>query len=331
MRKKLLYLASMVLAVSVFVGLAQTQPVSATQYTNITICHKNQNHYNQNTVDGSSILNRHGHDSHSGDIIPGFWYKDYNEDIVSLTQPGDWWKWEKYNGKNLGPIGLVTGQAILSNGCVVPPVSVTPSTVTFVDPTCEASGSYTIPAKTGVVYKINGETVAAGTYPAEDGESVTVVAVAAAGYVLTGQKQWSHEFTIGEECIEEQAVINYGVVCGADGATVTLTNTGNISGQATVNGEVIDVEAGATVKRVIDMGKDGLQITIVIGDETVYDQLVDCDKSDVLGVSTVVNTPTVLPKTSGNSVAAAATLISGAGAFVTMLSFAVRRLLTRGI
>jgi len=336
MRRRLLYLASMVLAVSAFVGLVQMQPVSAGGGGD-----GGDGDHHSVTPKAPSFVDPTC-ETNGSYYIPSQQHVTYK---VSTHY------WGPYETRASGTHQIATGQTIYiiaevshdydiqhgvtsywSHEFKLSKTCVQPAQVTFVDPTCEvANGSYTIPIKQGVIYKVNNVTVGAGSHSVAAGTSVTVTAVATSGYVLTGQTVWTHLFTAKEGCVEQKAVINYDVVCGADGATVTLTNTGNISGNATVNGEVISVAAGATVKRVINTGKDGAQITIVVGDKTVYDQLADCDKSAVLGASTVVATPTVLPKTSGDSTAAAATVISAAGAFVTILSFAVRRLLTRGV
>jgi hypothetical protein len=124
----------------------------------------------------------------------------------------------------------------------------------------------------------------------------------------------------GEELVAD---ITYGVVCSEDGAVVTLTNEGSAEGEVTVNEEVIAVPAGSTVERTIETGENGLQITITIDEDVVYDELVDCEEGEVLGETTV------LPTTSGE----AALLVTGAIASFTLIagliSLAVRNLLTR--
>ena len=83
----------------------------------------------------------------------------------------------------------------LAGTCTQTSVATAP---TFTDDVCSgyspAGATYTIPAKTGVIYEIDGKAVAAGTYPATDGSSVTITAVAAPGYSLTGTASWSHTF-----------------------------------------------------------------------------------------------------------------------------------------
>lgn len=82
------------------------------------------------------------------------------------------------------------------------PTEVAPAAVDFTDPTCTATGSYTVPAKTGVIYKDgNGKVVAAGTYAAIAGQTVTITAYPAdSSYVLTGTTTWSHTFAAAKDC-----------------------------------------------------------------------------------------------------------------------------------
>lgn len=56
------------------------------------------------------------------------------------------------------------------------------------------SPSVDIPSLTGVEYRIGGVAVTPGPHPARPGETVTVVAVARAGYVLGGVTAWRHTF-----------------------------------------------------------------------------------------------------------------------------------------
>jgi hypothetical protein len=203
--------------------------------------------------------------------------------------------------------------------------------VTFVDPTCDTNGSYTIPSKTGVVYKINGDVVTAGTYKVEAGDSITVDAYpASAAYTLTGTTTWSHDFSTPEGCDTEETVANihYGVACSDKGAVVTLTNDGTAAGDVTVNGEVITVGIGATVTRTFDTTDNGLKISIVINDKTVYDQVVTCDTGSVLGTST--DQPiTKLPYTSGDMTLPVLTIVGVAVAAIGLASITARTVLSR--
>lgn len=69
---------------------------------------------------------------------------------------------------------------------------VVPAAVTFQDENGKSNDTYTVPSTTGVEYEVNGEVVAAGTYPAS-GE-VVAIAHALPGYVLSGESTWSHTF-----------------------------------------------------------------------------------------------------------------------------------------
>lgn len=72
---------------------------------------------------------------------------------------------------------------------------VTPTAPTSADVCSTANDTYTIPEKTGVIYQVNGQTMAAGTYHLNGAASVTVTAVAAPGYTLTGTTQWTFTFS----------------------------------------------------------------------------------------------------------------------------------------
>ncbi|WP_461174156.1 FG-GAP-like repeat-containing protein [Arthrobacter sp. Z1-9] len=72
------------------------------------------------------------------------------------------------------------------------PYQATPAPVVFSDKDGTAEDTYTIPAADGVDYQVNGETKAAGTYPATG--TVTVTAKAKTDYVLTGTTEWTVTF-----------------------------------------------------------------------------------------------------------------------------------------
>ncbi|MBF4549662.1 hypothetical protein [Pseudoclavibacter sp. VKM Ac-2888] len=52
--------------------------------------------------------------------------------------------------------------------------------------------SYTIPTQSGVFYRVNGTTQAAGTYTVSDARTVTIRAVAGSAFVLYGTSEWSY-------------------------------------------------------------------------------------------------------------------------------------------
>ncbi len=68
-------------------------------------------------------------------------------------------------------------------------VKVTATAPTF----SRATGKYTIPSRTGVIYAVNGATKAKGTYSGSG--KVTVTAKAKAGYKLAGTVSWTYDFT----------------------------------------------------------------------------------------------------------------------------------------
>lgn len=71
---------------------------------------------------------------------------------------------------------------------------VTPADPTKIDLCGKTNDKYTIPATTGVVYKVNGVTKAAGTY--QTNSDVTITAEAFNGnYVLTGTTSWPLDFS----------------------------------------------------------------------------------------------------------------------------------------
>lgn len=88
----------------------------------------------------------------------------------------------------------VTGWSKTFTTAALTPVS--PTAPTFDDQPGPAGDSYTIPAKLGVRYVIDGDVVAPGTYPVDHASpEVEVSAVPTAGYTLTGTTTWSHVFS----------------------------------------------------------------------------------------------------------------------------------------
>lgn len=87
------------------------------------------------------------------------------------------------------------GDISLSGNCKPKDTPVTTQAPTSQDETCKAGGSITIPAVTGVQYKIDGTNKGAGTYTASAGNH-TVTAAAKSGYVLTQGSTTSWQMTI---------------------------------------------------------------------------------------------------------------------------------------
>ncbi|MEX5257851.1 InlB B-repeat-containing protein [Kocuria arenosa] len=71
-------------------------------------------------------------------------------------------------------------------------IVVTPTAATFADKSGTAYDTYTVPAKTGVQYYVNGVAKAAGTYKGTG--TITVTAKAKTGYALTGTSSWQKTF-----------------------------------------------------------------------------------------------------------------------------------------
>lgn len=74
-------------------------------------------------------------------------------------------------------------------------VSVIPKDVVFSDLPFMANDTFTIPVSAGVEYRVDGQVVAAGTYPAQ-GKTVSVSAQALTGYVIPWEagQHWWHSF-----------------------------------------------------------------------------------------------------------------------------------------
>jgi hypothetical protein len=74
-----------------------------------------------------------------------------------------------------------------------PPTPVTATAPTSVDKCGTANDTFIIPSKDGVVYKVDGKVVVAGTYPGTG--TVVVTASAEKGFVLKGDSEWTFVFT----------------------------------------------------------------------------------------------------------------------------------------
>lgn len=157
----------------------------------ITLCHatgSNSNPYSVTTDSVNAIINHSGHGAHPNDIIPPFTYTLHGV-------PGS------YAGQNWTTVN----QLYYNNGCNA--VNVTPTAVTFTDAVCVAagqygSGSFTISSvPTGVQYQYRTTSsgawtnVGAGTTSVTAGLTVSVQAIALAGYNITGTHSWSHTIT----------------------------------------------------------------------------------------------------------------------------------------
>ncbi len=83
------------------------------------------------------------------------------------------------------------GTPIDGNGCSLQEVTATAPT--FTDRCGKGQDTVLVPTSTGVVYRLGGNVVAAGTYRVRG--TVTIVAEAADGYVLSGGTEWTSVMT----------------------------------------------------------------------------------------------------------------------------------------
>ena len=156
-----------------------------------------------------------------------------------------------------------SGQFNLSHGpCTSTTTEVTPAAVTFDDKCGTDNDTYTIPAKTGVIYKIGDETKTADTYAAPLGPITITAHPASDEYTLTGQTSFEKTFT-NEACpVDDQettAAVTFDERCGvsddmftvtaAEGVTYKLTGTDTVllpgtnyqgAGTVSITAEVAD-------------------------------------------------------------------------------------------
>lgn len=131
------------------------------------------------------------------------------------------------------------------------PQNATPVTPTFVDSVCVAGGgasnkaaNYTIPTTTGVDYYVGATKVAAGTYPAEDGSTITVTAQAQAGYALQGTASFPHTFPT-PSCASTTTTTTTDTAVG--GVTVgSEDEVAAVDDEVAVEGTKTEVEAAGT-------------------------------------------------------------------------------------
>lgn len=122
-----------------------------------------------------------------------------------------------------------------------------------------------------------------------------------------GQAIYRADCKVEDEEPNPMADIDYALVCVEDGVKVTLTNSGDASGTATVNGTVYTVAANSTKEVVLDydLGTPFMtEVTITIGQDTEV-ETVNCTPGG--GGGTPV-TPTTPGQTLGTSTVAAAVL-----------------------
>lgn len=156
------------------------------------------------------------------------------------------------------------------------PVQVTTTAPSKADLCGIADDTYTIPATTGIVYKVNGVITSAGTYPATG--SVTITAHAAdSGYVIAGGQttSWTFDFT-NETC--PKADIGIIAECTVDGLRVKLINSGNADGTVYVNGDKVVVAQGTTEEVIVPtlLYKAAVEVLDADKKTVLLDQAYDC-------------------------------------------------------
>ena len=117
--------------------------------------------------------------------------------------------------------------------CIIMLIPVTPETPSSVELCGTASDTYTIPAKPGVVYSVNGTPTAAGTYAGSG--TVLVTAQAAAGFILNGTATWTLMFD-NTGCPVTPTVPTHVDVCGKKNDSYTIPVTTGVD--YFVNGKI---------------------------------------------------------------------------------------------
>jgi hypothetical protein len=231
----------------------------------IQICHANTSNPNSEkpyTINDVSVNALNGHDGHIGDEGAGVvWNETIHNayktngtkwgDIIPPTVIPGGMNWDKY------------GQAVYLNDCnYVEAVVANP--VTFVNPTCDAKGTYTVPATKGVVYYLGDKVVAAGTYTVESDMTISVTAKAAKGYVLSeeSKSEWSNKFVTPTNCdvaIVTPPASTPGTVAGASTTAtpqvaVTPVGAADAGGAGTTAlvglvGSTLAVSLGAVIRK----------------------------------------------------------------------------------
>lgn len=358
MNKKLSILASMVLVFASFAAFIQSQPTGAkkVKVEKVTICHRDNNvkkPYGPSAIEVSvdSIFKgddkkvgdeAKGHSEHTGDIayneVIAQDMKDNDEKWGDIIPPFDYGDDEHFNGLNWD----TKSQAMFANDCqYVNDTEVTPTAVSFVDPTCEADGSYTIPAKEGVEYYVNDEKnpTAAGTYPITEDKEMTVTAKALGGYILKGTISWSHVFTFPteEECGQTQGATSVTATrptfiastCDVLGSYIIPTTTGvkyKIGSKVVAAGTYSSIPNGTTITIDAVPANEDYTLKENTPNQWVYEfeAPTNCEpgKGSVLGATTLANT-------SGDSTAAGVAVISLVAVLITIIGAIIRSALVR--
>lgn len=339
MKKQLLMSVAVVTIFATVFGLVSAPQVSADK--KIDICHRTNsatNPYVKNNLPVSAIDGTAGNSGQEPDH-----YGEHKGDLASSEQYASQLKKEQKDwGDIIPPVpgvhsGLnwsTLGQAMWNNNCNYV-TTVTPAEVTFIDPTCDINASFTITATEGVVYKISGVAVAAGTHQAITGQTVTITAFAKdSNYLLSGKTTWTHEFVRDQNCEVIRTtpvdVIFVNPTCKESGSYTIPTSEGVVykindvvvpAGTYTVaNGDQVTVIAEATEGYELSVEIAGWSHTFVVDDDCASD-----DNGVVLGDKTIKN----LPVTSGDPTVANVAIASTVAGLLTALSLGIRSALTR--
>ena len=213
--------------------------------------------------------------------------------------------------------------------------TVIPAEVTFTDIYCDADGTYVIPTVEGVQYYLGEEKVSAGTHLVVTGTSLTITAQAKTGYFLDEEAdlEWSHIYvnpvgcTLGAMTTTPLEVVFKAPTCDIAGSYTIPTVEGvaySVDGvvkaagtYSVANGTTITVVATAT-------GEYELKEGSVNKWTNTFTALTGC----VLGAST---TATTLPTTNGDSTLANTILFSSITGLISILGFAISKVLVRKV
>jgi len=263
--KNIKYIISATVAsVALMLSVALPKVVGATLIDNVnkvTICHRTnsvKNPYVKITVDASAVdgQGNNDHSHHTGPVATSEAVAQALKD--NKTKWGDIIPSAADGGVGAGLNWDSVGQAVFSNGCLGGQEikEVVPAAVTFTAPTCNTLGSYTIPTTENVQYLINGEVVAAGTYTAQNGTTVTVTAEATQGFFIGDETTdtWTNAFTAPTNC---------GEVLGAT-TTATTTTPPQVTAKP-VGGVSAGAGGGSSTSTAAMVGLVGSIVTLGLG------------------------------------------------------------------
>ncbi|MEE6273441.1 glycoside hydrolase family 3 N-terminal domain-containing protein [Georgenia sp. MJ206] len=152
------------------------------------------------------------------------------------------------------------------------PTNIRPAAVAFTDALGTAEDTFMIPAVEGVEYLVDGEVLAAGTYPATG--TVTVTARATDGYTLASgaTTEWTHVFDASGVSVTAETRCVVGRVV----QVARVTNTTGTAAQVTVTGNygsrTATVAAGASTSVTFSSRLGSVPAGDVAVDATVGDQ-----------------------------------------------------------